>query len=695
MNPWNRIPFVRILLALLSGILLAINVPSVTKIVWVLPMLLFLVLYIVVGYFDISYRLRFFKGIPLILFFFATGITLVQLNTEINYKEHFSKAVATHYLIKIAETPQVKLNTIKIIGEVVAVKKKPKWQNTTGKILLYISRDKHAEMLNYGDVIICNSKITPTPLPKNPSEFNYKKYLAFHQIYHQTYVSKRNWVNCGVKNSNKILAYSYALRNYFLKTLSDAQINGDAYAIGSALILGYEDRLSPEVIGSFAATGALHVLSVSGLHVGIVFLILTFFLKFLGESKKAKITAFIISILGLWLYALITGLSPSVWRAATMFSLISLGKFYKKDINTINVIGCSAFILLCINPFMITEVGFQLSYLAVIGIVSIHPKLYELFQFKNKIIDQIWTITCVSVAAQLITFPLGLLYFHQFPNYFIFSNLIVIPLSTIILYGGILLLAFAKVPVAGILISKLLLALLWLLKNTVSLFENLPFAITDGISITTIETIAIYGILAGLWLFWNEKKMWYLNLSLMLSICFCGIQIREKLLQKSQEKIIFYAINKHTAIDFVSGTRHAFMADSMLLSNHDKLRFHVIPNRNNLGLSESKNYYLDENNFRQNEILRCNQNYLFYKNQILFRPVSITNKIKALKYQPHIVVLNKKNIYDLKYLALLFPKAKFICDGTVSSNLYQILIQKYPQLSIRSVLNEGAITIEV
>lgn len=695
MNVWNNLPFVRFLVAFVIGILTAIHFPAYSDLSWYVLLFLALAFIVFQQLFKSNYQFKFLKGIPIVLFFVCFGIKLVHLQTESTFENHFSKIKHDYFLIKIAEPPKNKTNTLKIIGHVTQVKQQNKWIKTKGKILIYVSKDQQAINLKYGDFILCNSKIIPTPAPKNPSEFNYKKYLAFHQIFHQTYLNKQHWVYTGIKDANWLLANSYRLRNYLLHLISSANITGDEYAIGSALILGYEDDLSNVVISSFAATGALHVLSVSGLHVGIVFLVINFFLQYLGESKPARITRFVMSLAGLWLYALITGLSPSVWRAAAMFSLITMGKFYKKDISTINIVGCSAFILLCINPYMITEVGFQLSYLAVIGIVILHPKFYELLTIKNKILDQVWTISCVSVAAQLITFPLGLLYFHQFPNYFLFSNLLIIPLSTIILYGGILLLAVAKIPIAGALVAKVLYGLLWLLKSTVAVFENLPYAIMDGIAISTLETFLVYGILIGLFCFWMYKKLIYVQLSLMITIFFCTLQIAEKLEQKSQEKIVIYSINKHAAIDFIAGTKHVLMADSSLLKNNDKMRFHMLPNWNNLGLAKAQTFNFNDSISIKSNTISSQNNYIFYKNKTILHTAKEIVALNTLKYKPEIVLLNMANKIKFKQLFKLFPEAKFICDGTISPYLYQSLKKKHPHINISSVLSEGAITIEV
>jgi competence protein ComEC len=695
MNVWNSQPFVRLLFAFISGLVIAINFPffpDFSLFIFTIPA----IAYLLINHFtSTNYQLKFIKGIPIILFFVLFGLKLVKLNTSINYKHHFSNHINEYYLVKVAESPKHKQNTVKLIAEIIQVKQKENWIQTTGKVLLYLYKDQKSAQIKYGDVLVCNAPITATAAPKNPFEFNYKKYLAFHQIYHQAYIGSTNWLFIGTNQGNPILKFSYEIRNYLLALIAKHHIEGDEYAIGAALILGYEDDLSNEVIGSFAATGALHVLSVSGLHVGIVFLVLNFILQYLGESKTAKITRFLIALSGLWLYALITGLSPSVWRAAAMFSLITIGKFYQRDLNTFNIVGCSAFILLCINPFMITEVGFQLSYLAVIGIIILHKRIYDYLTIKNKILDQIWSITCVSIAAQLVTFPLGLLYFHQFPNYFLISNLVVIPLSTVILYNGILLLVTAKISVVGAIVAKVLNTLLWVLKIAVAFFEKLPFAIINGIAITTFDTIIIYGILISLYSFWLYKKLQFLNLSLALCAVLLTFQIIEKLEQQSQEKMIIYAINKHTAIDFISGQQSSFIADAALLKSKDKMRFHLTPHWNAVGIEKTYKYCSEGFTLKPTYYLSSNGHYLFYKNKTILNTTSQFTELNELIYKPEIIVLNKINNKKFKDLFKLFPDAEYICDGTISINYYQKIKQNNPFLKIRSVLDEGAITLKV
>ncbi len=696
MNIWNILPFIRLLIAFLGGLLVAINYPQFPDFHFAFFAITLIAYFLLFKIFRKNYKWRFLIGVPIVFFFGLFGIKLVKLNTELNYTNHFSKQTFNSYLIKITDSPKLKTKTLKFTGEVIQVENGKKWERTTGKILVYISLNSKSKKLKYGDVILCNSPVVETPAPKNPYEFNYKKYLAFHQIFKQTYIAPKNWTFTGINQGNIVLRNTYKLRNFLLGQIAKHHVQGDEFAIGSALILGYEDDLSGEVVSSFAATGALHVLSVSGLHVGIVFIVLNFFLKYLGERKRAQLFRFLIALTGLWFYAVLTGLSPSVCRAAVMFTLISIGKFYNKDTNTLNIVGCSAFLILCVNPFILTEVGFQLSYLAVIGIVTLHKKFYELIpSFKNKLFESIWSITSVSVAAQLVTAPLGLLYFHQFPVYFLLSNLIVIPLSTLVLYNGMLLMVISSVPFVGAPTAWLLHFILFVLKSSVNFFEQLPFALIENISITTVETFILYGIILNLVLYWLNKNIRVLKIALILAVSLGAFQIYEKAIQKQQSFMVVYAVSKHSAIDIVQGQNSLFIADSLLLADKEKIRFHILPNWINNGINK-KSIYSNNQNFTYNYAqVSTLYPYLVVNNKVILLTGKRFENFSELKYRPDVIVLNKNNKHRFNTLIQLFPEAFFVCDGTVSVFTFQKLTDKHKNIKISSVLKDAAITIKV
>ena len=270
-------------------------------------------------------------------------------------------------------------------------------------------------------------------------------------------------------------------------------------AVCSALLIGFKDLLDAELISAYASSGALHVLCVSGLHVGLIFIILQYIIVIPENKQYLRILKQMIILSVIWFYAFLTGLSPSILRSATMISIIIMAKFLKRDNYMLNTTLLSAFLLLCFNPFMLTEVGFQLSYLAVIGIVYLHQQLVILFYPTNRLLFHTWQLTSVSLCAQLITFPLGLLYFNQFPNLFLVSNLLVIPLATGIIWVAVGAMLLTMIPYMSVVVFyawKIPFALTWIMNRALLFAEQLPFSIVKGIYITVAETWIIYLIIA-------------------------------------------------------------------------------------------------------------------------------------------------------------------------------------------------------
>jgi competence protein ComEC len=224
---------------------------------------------------------------------------------------------------------------------------------------------------------------------------------------------------------------------------------------------------------------------------------------------------------------------------------------------------------------LIVEVGFQLSYLAVIGIVLIQPTLQRLWEPKWWLLEKIWGITTVSIAAQVATFPLGLLYFHQFPNYFLLSNLVVIPLATLILPVGISLVVFHAVPIVNSLLGQLLYALVHFLDLFISWVEKLPAALIQGIDVSIFETYFIYLIVVSLSIFLIRKSYPWLVIFLLTLCVIEGFNILESIQQSRQSALVIYSIRNHEAMDIVLGHAHQFVADTSLSNDFDNMRFHI------------------------------------------------------------------------------------------------------------------------
>ena len=291
-------------------------------------------------------------------------------------------------------------------------------------------------------------------------------------------------------------------------------------------------------------------------------------------------------LLLIWFYAMLTGFSPSVLRATTMFSFIIIGKSFNRHTNIYNTLAASCFLLLVYDPYLVMDVGFQLSYLAVLGIVFLQSKIYRLLEPTSWLPDQMWKITSVSIAAQLATFPLGLFYFHQFPNYFLLSNLIVIPVSTLVLYFGMLLFAVSKIKLIASFTATVLKYLIYCLNGSVRVMEHLPYAVIQGISISRAETLLIYVLEIFILFFFIYNRINYLRYFLFAFVLLVYMQCVEAFYQRSQKSFVVYDVAGCSAYDFIEGRLHVLLADSLLINDERNINFHIRNNWWVLGLTK-------------------------------------------------------------------------------------------------------------
>jgi competence protein ComEC len=600
----------------------------------------------------ISYKKSWWFGIIVTTFLFLSAYQLTIIKTEKFATTHFSNyANSTQYVhAKIAEPYLEKEKSLKVVVDILAVKCGDTWQHTCGKAMIYFQKESRALQLNYGDELVLKVNFKDVPEPQNPSEFNYKRFLAFHNVYQQSYVEAKNWVTTGKNTGNFLISSAVQLRNRLLTIFIQNKLTGDELGVGAALLLGFVDKLDADIISAYSSTGALHVLSVSGLHVAIVYFIFNWLLFFFDKIKHGTIIKAFLLILFLWFYAALTGLSPSVLRAATMFSFIIIAKAYNRNTNIYNTLAVSAFLLLCINPYLIMEVGFQLSYLAVIGIVYIQPKIYNWFEVNNWLLDQIWVITSVSIAAQIATFPLGLHYFHQFPNYFLFSNLIVIPISTAIVYLGIVLFVFAKATLIAGYLAQAFGWCVWFLNQSVLLIEKWPYSLLQGISISVFETWVLYAVIILFLYYFTNRKYSYLVAALALCVIIFCSQIREQFYQYQQKKFIVYNVPKTSAIDFIHSKSNTLLTDSAFAKNESGLLFRVKHNWWDLGLNNNR---ITSTNIKTNH-LSINNNFIQF-------------------FDKRIVLIDKK------------PKKK---AGSVTLPIDYLIISKNPKTNIVELLKK-------
>jgi competence protein ComEC len=563
-NHKGEIPVVILLLPFLLGIGLGLGLFSGANSTGLI--VAFFIISIVFIALNLNYRRlnlhkhRWMGGglISLILFIFGL-ISITEYN-ELNHHDHFSKARAQYFVVKINNEPNVKNGLIRFTADVIESVSNGKKSAASGTLLI-ATKDTNAAKLYYGDELLIPAKYNPVDPPFNPAEFNYKKYLANQNIWYQAFLLPKQFVVLATNKGNPLIAYSLRLRQRLVEKLKRNMRDTNAVAVASTLILGYKADLSNDILQAYSKTGTVHVLSVSGAHVAIIYILLAFALGFLDRFKYGKLIKAILIITLIWYYSMLSGFSPAVCRAAVMISMVIIGKTFSRYINTLNILAISAFLLLRYDPFFITDVGFQLSYLAVFGLIVLQPVVYGWFQFKNKWADKLWALCSVSIAAQVITFPLSAFYFHQFPVYFLISNLFIIIPTAVIMYSGIAFLLLPQISVISKAIAFILEKSIVLMNKGLAFIEHTPLASIGKIWLTTTEYILLYAIIVSAFYFLYDKKAWLLKVSIACTLLLCiSLSIKNISLSRSNQ-IAWLNLKKHPGIVFRHGDQAVVLTD--------------------------------------------------------------------------------------------------------------------------------------
>lgn len=541
------------------------------------------------------------------------GITSQELFPKISSPMNLPEKVAGLQL-RLLNDPVVKDKSVKLVVEIVAWKDNL-WKSSNEKMMVYLQRDPTAEKLKYGDEILIAVSPTKIEGPKNPEEFDYREWLKRQGVNGQAYGKSGSWKLISRGNGNWFKTIALNLRRYYLGKLQEYGLNGSAFGVSAALLLGASDHLDPGIIQAYSASGTLHVLSVSGMHVALVYVVLLKLLLPLEKRRGGKWISIILQLIFLWFYATLTGLCPSVLRSVTMLSVVIAGRAFNRNAHILNSLAASAIILLISDPLLLYDIGFQLSYMAVGGIVILQPKLASAWEpntetFFGKIKSHVWTLISVTLVAQIFTFPLGLYYFHQFPTYFLISNLMVIPLSTIVMYAGLVLLLISPIAILAKPISVLFAFLVELLNASVTGIEHLPHSVIHSAKWEQSEMILLYGgiIFILIFLIKNHKRFLQLGLSTFLVLLiFVGCNSRKMLENK---EIIIFSLKHSSGIVVVNGNKHVLFADTNLLKHEGDIDFHIEPFLKANGMEEEKICSFQDSILFKNDFVHEGKNYL-------------------------------------------------------------------------------------
>ncbi len=599
------------------------------------------------------------------------------------------------YKVTINNLVEEKPKSWKATASVDAVYLQDKIIGTTGLILLYFEKGS-LKRPNYGDQFLIHGQPNTVEGPKNPYEFDYKNYLSKVGIYHQQYLRDTSFIKLGRSTPNQLLATAYKVNNFCDSIFTKYITEKNELGVANAMILGLRDDIDNDLIQAYSAAGAIHVLSVSGLHVGVIYIILVWCFGFLKKKGSYGKWFFLFLILGiLWFYAMVSGLSSPVLRSTFMFSLILLAETLSRQQNAYNTVAISAFCLLVYDPNLITNVGFLLSFFAVFGMIQIQPLLNPLIIIDKRknwiywLIDRLWKVTTVAVAAQIATFPLTIYLFHQFPNYFLLANPIVILLSSVVLIGGLVFLVLVVVLswFNVLFLNKWMAIVLeifirWL-NNSVLYTERMPGAISNYLHASFVEMLIMYALIICILTLIQTRKYNWVKLTIYLTAFLLGIIVVDYYKSINQNVICIHAVPKASAISIIEGKTVSLFASNEFLNNRKNINFRCNNFWSFKGINLVKKIVLPESN---STFLWKGNKYL-----ILNAKLTILNEIQSAEY---LIVSNNK----LQYIKDIKGKVKFkylILDGNFSrfyANRFQVEAAKDGVLAY-SLLQSGALVL--
>lgn len=554
-------PFFRILLAFIAGILTFnfVNAGYAPALITVLAAAMLMLISQFITKPQYQYRFRWLFGLGALLAFCALGYSISKLKNDSVRFSHTN--VRGTYWVEVTDRPVEKEKSYKCVIKLIGFLNKSGLSPAEGNAVIYIQKSQSAAGLNAGERILVHTTFKEPPGNVNPEGFNYKNYLYLQGISATAYADSTHWEKAGQNTTFSITKPARSTQSRLIDIYKSYGITGDEYAVLSALTLGYTDELQPELMAGYSASGAMHILSVSGLHVGIVYMVIAFLLRFLSGRKSLLIIRAVVIILFLWVYAFITGLSPSVIRSAMMFSFVAIGTAFERKSQIFNTVFASAFLILLFNPNYIFNVGFQLSYAAVISILVFQKPFSAALPVSGKFLKSLRDLLTVSVAAQLGTLPFTLYYFQQFPNYFLITNLIAIPLSGLIIYTAMALLAFsAFIPVAAF-IAKALQLMIFTLNYSINFIYQLPFSVSC-FSLDLAQSAALITAIAFFCFYFYQKKAFTLTGGLIAFLIVISVAVFRIYDTRHSGQFIVYSSPKNLNVNFIYHGKNYYLSDN-------------------------------------------------------------------------------------------------------------------------------------
>lgn len=604
------------------------------------------------------------------VFLCLAGFYSCYLHNIRNNADYFGKYVSAEEQIWVGKIKDLPVNKEKFYKVLMEVKSLGNKEQLCGEVLVYLKKPLSVSDLQPGTTLKLQSTfISPKP-PLNPFEFDYKTFLERKNIFYQSFVEAENKEVISKEAGFSLLNFGLSIKQKIKNTFESGDLSKESAQLCTALLTGYDDEINPETINAFAHSGTLHVLSVSGLHTGILYGVIVFLLGLIDKRKKHKLFQLLVIVSALWFFALITGFSPPVLRAVIMLNFIAMGRFYYSYSNNhaINILAVSAFVILVFNPLLIYDTGFLLSYSAVAGILFFEPGFSALVNSDYTFVNKIWKLISVSLAAQITTLPITLYLFHQFPLWFIFSNLIVIPLCGVLMFLGFLLLL--KLSFVSVLINFFTSVIFYCIHFT----DSPHYGYLDSIDFGWIDLVLFSALIVLIAVFVQKRTYVHLAGATVLIIIWQFTSLIEVFEKKSGSQIGIYHVNKQSAVDLKNGNGLIF--DTNLTNNN--YNYHVKPNHTFLNYTDldSLNYdYVKSGKIsflKVSSVKQClligflKPDYLLVTNNSEIREMNFHSKIKM------VVADGSNSYYTVKKLKSLCAKFSVPFHSTYEKGYFQI-----------------------
>ncbi len=572
----RRTPFARVFCLFSLGIVLGLY-NDFSKLTLYLTSLLVIMIVIALILINVFLKYQISRLSP--LFVYPSFVILGFLSLAYRLPDHQSVLLdgraAQLFIGVVTDEPAIREKTIRFPVDILQGQLGKDRYAVSASVMVSVVRTDVSPSFKYGDKIVMVNKLQRIPPAYNPNQFDYQRYCANKSIYHQVFLQENECRILGSDYGNWIVGMALELRHKLKAKFEKVVLDYESLSVCAALIFGHRSDFSSEVLQTFSETGTIHVLSVSGMHVGIVFFLLNFMLSRLGKYKSGRWIRFLFMLLVIWSYVILTGMAPSILRAGMMISFLLIADLTKRNYGSLNALFASAFFLVLFDPFLLLDVGFQLSYAAVFGLFTLYPLLRSRIRVKWLPFRLCVELILVSIAAQLFTVPFALYYFHQFPTYFLLGNLLIAVPSALLMYLGILL-AISPFVTLNLFLGKCLTFLCLAMLKGLHLIQALPISVIRGIHLHKVDLLlSVTLLLILLWVWYGLKK------SAVFVFLFCTFVLSvsraiQCLQYQDFQGIKMYNVQREIAIAVIDAGRVALIStlDSL---DHPKIKHSLWP----------------------------------------------------------------------------------------------------------------------